>query len=575
MSHPLIYTPTPIIKPEDVTIDTLKRLSENSFPLWCLSTGAQVDGHPVDFDNHRYLLPIYLDNSVNICWQKAAQLGATSYMLLRMLWFLEQNQGTKGIIYFPTQEGAQNLSSDRLDPIIESCPSVAAIHDKGSKLSLRRFGKSALYILHLGGSASKDSVPADILAFDEVRLVAPKDVDQAQERIAHSSYKYRMFMSTCGYAGDTIAARFNRGTQHIWMSKCGCSDGCDLARTFPDCVVNDPKRGVYLRCPKCKYTISDPQNGRYVAHNPGADYNSYHASQLNSKFITLKEIWDSFKHTTNLSEFYNAKLGLPYTDESNRGVSQDQLQACVNTELQWPGKMTSRCAMGVDVGGTYLAVTIMDIHPNGNKKRLRHVEFIERGNRRYFDINGKAQDLFVRLHELMKEFNVQICVIDAMPDTNGALNFAQTYPGRVYLAYYQQTQKEVVVWTDKIKTKEGVKKAGPKFKFKYYALISRLQGIGATLGDFAAGNFEVPNPDWLIQNVKNEQTGVIEPEAICRRLFDHMTRLIREFKEVNPDTGEGKWNWIYTGGDPHLAHSAVYCNMALERLRRIPLFTFG
>lgn len=565
----------PTVKPEDVNMDTLKKLSEDSFPMWCLSIGARVDGHPVDFNSHRYLLPIYCDYGEHIVWQKAAQLGATSYLLLRNLWFLEQNQGTKALIYFPTQEGAQNLSSDRLDPIIASCPSVAAIHDKGSKLSLRRFGDSSLYILHLGGSASKDSVPGDMVSFDEVRLVSPKDVDQALERIAHSTYKIKLFMSTSGYANDTIAARFNRGSQHVWHAKCNCSSGVDLARTWPDCVVNDPRRGLYLRCPKCKYKIVDPQNGRYVAMNPGAEYNSYHASQINSKFISLKEIWDSFNNTTNKAEFYNAKLGLPYTDEANRGVTLEQLHACVNKGEKWTPSSKTRCAMGVDVGGEYLAVTIMDIKPDGSKKRLRHVEFIERHNTRYFTFDGKQQSPFVRLHELMKEFNVQMCVIDAMPDGDAVRNFAQVYPGRVFLANFAPNQKDVVIWLDKAKTPIGVAKSGDKYRFKHWVSISRFNGIGAGLAEWSNGNIETPDPDLLIQRVRCEKTGVFHMEAICHRLFDHLTRQIKEFHQTNEATNEGRWTWIFTGGDPHLALSAHYCNVALERLRRVATFVFA
>jgi hypothetical protein len=576
MTNPnILIKKYPDINPSDIDLDTLKKLAEDSFPMWCLASGAKVDGHPVDFHNHRYLLPIYLDNSKHIVWKKAAQLGATSYMLLRTLWFLESHPGTRAIIYFPTMEGAQNLSSDRLDPIIESCPSIAAIHDKGSKMSLRRFGDSSLYILHLGGSASKDSVPADFLVFDEVRLVSPKDIDQAQERIAHSLYKYKIFASTSGHEADTIDARFKRGTQLTWHCMCNCPDGCDLPMQWPDCVVDDPRRGLYLRCAKCKYRIVDPQNGRYIAHNPGSDHNSYQVSQLASKFISLKEIWESYKTTTNMAEFYNAKLGRSYTNESNRGVTNEQLMACVNPEAQWTRKSKDRCAMGVDVGGTYLAVTIMDIHPNGNKKRLRHVEFIEMDNPRYFDVHGKRQQTWVRLHELMREFNVQLCVVDAMPESNAALTFAQTYPGRVFLAHYMQTQRETVLWTDKIKTKEGARKAGPALKFKYYALINRFQGLAAILGDYANGNIEVPNPDALVQMAKNEASGVLEPEAICHRLFNHLGRMIKEFHQTNEDTGEGKWHWQYSGGqDPHLTHSACYCNIALERLRRVPIFGF-
>lgn len=569
-----IYIPSKQIKPEDITIDTLQSLGSDSFAMWTQTTGVEVDSNPVDFHEHRYLLPIYLDNSNYIVWQKAAQLGATVYMLLRILWWLSKNQGRKAGLYFPTKEGADNLSSDRLDPIIDSCPPISRLHDKGSKLSLRKFGKSSFYIYHLGGVASKDSVPLDLIAFDEVRLCSPKDVDQALERISHSKHKYRMFISTCGLPNTDINARFLGGTQHIWMSKCNCSDGIDLARTFPACVVDDPKRGLHLRCPKCGWQIKDPQNGRYVSHNPGADYHSYRVSQLASKFISLQEIWDFYKRTTNMQEFYNAKLGIPYIDEENRGVGKDELEACVNPSLSW-SETSGQTAMGVDQGGGYVMAVIADFNKDRTKKRIRHIEIIERNNPQYYQ-NGKQCSPFVRLRELMKEYKVGICVVDGMPNYDEALAFAQDFPGKVYTGWYNKDQKDVVVWGDKKRTREGVRKAGKMFKFKYHVIINRFTSMSAALGAFRTQDVEVPNPDGLIAVCRDEGTSQLIPQNICRdRFFNHLLRLVKRFKVTNEETGEGRWEWIYASGDPHLAHAWNYCNVALERLRRQAIWVFA
>ena len=89
-----IHTPTKIIKPEDVTMDDLRYMSKDSFPLWCLANGAEVDNNPVEFENHRYLLPVYADQSDEVVLAKAAQLGATVWMMLRILWWLHAHQGT-------------------------------------------------------------------------------------------------------------------------------------------------------------------------------------------------------------------------------------------------------------------------------------------------------------------------------------------------------------------------------------------------------------------------------------------------------------------------------------------------
>ena len=170
MTSPLIHVPTPIIKPEDVNEDTLRHLSKDSFALWCLVQGIEVDNNKLEFENHKYLLPIYMDNSVELVLMKAAQMGATVYQLLKLLWFLQTHQGTKAALYMPNKSLVDDVSKDRLTPMLASCPELLAMTDPNDKLSLRTIGKSSLYMLYLEGKSSKDSVPLDLVSFDEVHL---------------------------------------------------------------------------------------------------------------------------------------------------------------------------------------------------------------------------------------------------------------------------------------------------------------------------------------------------------------------------------------------------------------------
>jgi hypothetical protein len=562
------------IKPEDITIDDLQHLSTESFTLWTQTSGVEIDGNKIDFEKHRYLLPIYMCEDIEMVWRKAAQLGATSYMLLRLIHWLHTHQGRKAGLYFPTKEGVENLSKDRLTPILHSIPELNGQVDPNDKLGLRKIGKSSLYLFHLGGVASKDSVPLDFVAFDEVRLCKASEIDQAQYRIQHSPYKVKMFMSTCGLPDTDIDARFQMGTQHIWMSKCGCPDGCDLAKTFPDCVVDDKKRGkLYLRCPKCKYVIHDAQNGRYISHNPGADYTSFAVSALVSKYVPLKDLWNTYNRTTNKAEFMNASLGLPFIDEENRGVTKAQLDSCVDPALEWakPGK-TSNMAMGVDVGGGYCYVVIADL--NDSKKRIRHVEIIEADNPAYME-NGKKVSPFKRLRQLMKDYKIQLCCIDAMPNYDMVLEFAQEFPGKVFACFYAKEAKDVVTWSDKPKTKVTLKKAGPLLKFKHYCILSRYLSMDVALGEWAKQDVICPDPDRLVQMAYDEKSKLLQPEAVMRRAQSMFMRLVKRFHVTNEETGEGRHEWIYSGQDPHFAHAWNYCNVALERMRRSVIFTFG
>ncbi len=567
-----IIIPSKEIKVEDVTVDDLRHLGKDSFPIWCLTSGMKLDGHPVDFNRHRYLLPLYMDKTQKIAAVKAAQLGYSVYILARLIHFLYTNPNTKAGLYLPNQELAQNMSKDRLTPILSSIEDLKGELVPGDKLSLRQFKNgSSFYVLHLEGKSSKDSVPLDFVAFDEVRLVSAQSVAQATNRILHSDFKYELYTSTAGHAGQDIQAIYERGKQYVWMSKCSCPDGTDLARTFPDCVVKTDKRGRHYICVKCRSVIKDTQNGFYRSMNPGADFNSYSVSQIASKFNDVNRIWETYSTTPNMQDFYNSTLGLPYTNEDARGVNMADLQACVDPDLHWDKPKDGEiCAMGVDQGGGYNMAVIYSTYKG--KARLRHVEIIETNNPRYYE-NGQPVSPFKRLDELMREWNVKLCVIDAVPNYNESLAFAQRFPKRVFLAFYSRHAKDAIAWADKNKTPPTLVKSGPLFKFKYKVTLSRYLIIDATLGMWRDQAITLPPPEQLMQICRDEGTHTLQPESPVNRLFLHLCKAIRETK-TDEKTMEQTVEWVFTNDRDHLVHASAYAFAALQRAGRAFSFDF-
>lgn len=570
----------------NATPEQVRLLTTQSFGHWAQFSGLDVDGRPFELDSHRYLFPIYFDEGKYLVWQKAAQLGATVYMLLRLLWYCRYHQLNAGM-YFPTEQGVKSLSKARLGPIIDSNPELfdSMTHD-GDTLGLKQiknvFGKmSSLYMLYLGGKASKDSVPLDVIGFDEVRLVKDTDIDQAVERVSHSSYKIKMFLSTAGYPNADINKRFNGGTQLTWHIRCNCVDGFVPSDCFPDCIMDTGKH-VLLFCPKCKFVVRDPQHGNYVAHNPGAPYNSYHVSQLCSRHISPAEIWEEYKRTTNMKEFFNAKLGRPYIDEQNQPITQGVLDASINTNLRWARDCADKnakknCAMGIDQGDGTAHVVIAKRAADG-RKQIVHVEFVERDNPRYW-VNGQKVSPFRRIHELMQEYDIRMCVIDAQPNHNEAMQFALAYPARVFLAWYGDAGQDMIKWLDKIKLKEQIRKGSKDQKIKWQVVLNRYMSMDFALRQWTDGWVQTPHPDGLTQMVKNYKIGRFENTALVKDImWKHLRSLVREEQhlleqEGKVDTGKIKMIWRYTQGDPHFAHAWNYCNTALERLKRMPIFT--
>jgi hypothetical protein len=926
--------------PKDVTNDQVLALQEKNFALWVCTSGLKVDHNDFSFDDHKYMIPLYMDTSKEIILQKAAQMGATIYELTELLHFAMFNEAVKTCLFFPTGDGIIKLSRDRMTPLLASNKQLSEAVEDTDTLGYKKIGKSsALYLQHLGGIASKDSTPFDMISFDEVRLLKAADIDQARERISHSTHKIVRMVSTAGMPNGDINRQFLRGTQNYWHTRCfpmeqtiivrkkgdfvplpislkqledswdgyealswnihhklwqykpitnffnngkkeiiearfrngaklkvtpdheffthtglkhsrtkkiaikdihiaenntenahhtghvlvarripepgcsrgfqqtnsisqspwdnltlflvgaylaegswrndtwiditqskkteirklsvewanqnnllyevlddrvsigltsrkdliklfkslgkgcankqlsiellessnkqlriildaylrgdgtfrkdstdyrgfkintdwsctttsetlknqlifiglrigtpvhqcknkkredrkqtwtltcnskshfnkhrigdkdrskynsmsnvslksrsdvgeavvgcievadnhnfvladsgllvqncGCRDGIELSSVFPQCIV-EHKNETYYRCPRCDYRINDPQNGEFISHKPGASVQSYHIHQMLSKFMTPAEILESFRTTQNIKEFWNAKLGRAYVDEENVPLTQDDLDAAVNTDCSW-GKDEGQIAMGVDQMGGDNYIVISKRLRDG-EKRIIHLEIIDDENPRYYK-NGKQDSsmIFKRTAELMTEFKVDLCICDALPNYNDAKEFAQAFPKKVFLAYYIEQQRDMVQWGDRGQFKQQVKKGSHKIKFKQTVCLSRYLSIEFAMKEISNGNFQWPHPRTLVQIAKIE--GKLQPTMLMEEVFyEHCKGIVRNKEIVDEATGAFKMSWVNLGGDPHFVHALNYNNIALERLKSVPIFCIG
>jgi len=563
--------------PKTVGGVTLTDMMAARLAVWAQYGGLKVDEKPFSFEDRLYLIPIYRDRAEEIWWQKSAQMGATIYMLMRLLHICRFYNAyaewpLKVGLYFPTADGVAKMSKDRLTPLLQSNGDLMGCTIDDTQ-GLKRIGRSSLYMTYLGGTASKDSVPLDAVAFDEVRLCEEADINQAYERISGSKLRLRMGVSTAGLPKSDINRMWLRTDQKMWHARCHCPDGIELATTFPDCVAEhgsgSPRAGqVYLYCPKCKKEIHNPQDGFYYPHAPGQGKPSgYHISQLVSRFITLDEIMHVFRTTKNLGEFYRAKLGIPYVDDEAIPISAKILEKCVNPRAQWGTPRDGTC-MGIDQmrGTNYIMIG----KRFGRERRIIHFEIVE-------DI-----DPFARADQLMKEFNVACCVCDALPNANDALRFARKWdssPGqRVWLSFWGQSHK-LAQWSDQHTKPTKPRGISQDIAHRWTVFFDKYQAIDHALSLFVTGEACYPDPDALVQVVRarpDERTGPPEPMRIFREFaMLHFRSVVRESVEVgNEHTGKYRNQWKFLGLDPHALDAWTYCAMAMERVKQTFSFTF-
>jgi len=566
---------------KDDSADELRSAAKQDLVTWILTNDFKVDHNDFSFDENRYLIEIYECDAPVIVVQKAAQMGLTIWLLLKSLHTCWAREPVKIGFFFPTDKAAGKLSKDRLHPIIEQNEELKTMIDKSEHsdtLGLKQFGKSSLYILHMGGSATRDSVPMDAVAFDEVRLLDPKEVDQALERISRSKYKRAWYISTAGYPGLDINARFIRGDQREYHSKCGCGpdpkDWVVLSEVFPECIVDDGE-STYYCCPKCQYRINDPQNGEWVKHNPEGKYPSFHIHQMLSAYMSPEEILDVWQTTTNIKEFFNAKLGVPYVDKENIPITDTVLANCVNTAIPWTHRAHGediQTSMGVDQrGGQNHVVIAQTIR---GKKRIIHLEVIDMRVKKYTEIAGRpAESPFDYLSVLMDDFDIDFCLCDALPNINEAITFGKKFEKRVFLAYYKP-HMEMVRWSDKVGSEDpiSIKMSGDDIKYKYRAFLDRYQSIEFSLINFVKRQVETPDPRSLVQTARMKN-GRYGPVMICEEyLYPHLKGVIRQ--NVSKAEEAIDMRWLNLGLDPHFLHAWNYANMGLERIKSNFSFSF-
>lgn len=493
-----------------------------------------LDGSPFSFSGHEYLREIYESQHEYTVIEKASQMGASVYALSKSIWACE-TRGMTVIYFFPTESDVQDFSRDRFERIVNESPHVASLIDTKSgggrkqldNVKLKRVGQGSLYFRGLFYSAKArqgrsgirtKSVDADFLIFDELDEAQPKQKEAAKHRVDHSKWKWILELSTPTIPDYGIDVEFKRSDQRFWTLKCPhCGEWNCVEDEFPKCLVKTGEETAILACKKCRKSL-DPESGEWVSKYPSrAKRRGYHLCQLYSKFIDINDILNEYEDPkTDITLFYNHRLGLPHVDSNDR-IQVEEVLACCRNELTFPGQ-AYRCSMGVDQGKN-LHVVITARHQSGKQQVV------------YLDV----LDDFDQLEHLIKRFDVHTCVIDALPNQHSARRFAAKHPRRVYLCYYSDHQKGAYHWTD-----------DPDNSGNSRVEVNRTESLDATFREMRQMEILLPRR-----------------ERVIEEFAQHCFNLVRT-KEEDPETGVINFKYVRVGDD-HFAHARNYCRIAESR----------
>lgn len=398
-------------------------------------------GGVCDFVSRSWLIDIYRDKSHAIVIKKASQIGISDFLLCAM--FDHARRGQAGLYVLPTDKIVYEFTPRRIDRLIERVPFYG---DHCKQLAKHSDTKSQKTIFGVDWNIVGSNVitnfyekPVDVIIIDELNKCNLENLAYAKDRVGAAVEEWSYKVSNPTFSGVGIDAEYEASDKRQWFVRClHCNEqqtldwfvnvvrqeesGSWTPKSLVSCGSPESDGEIGVVCRHCEKPLNRLTDGEWVAEFPDRKISGY---QVNKVFADgrsgprMRELFDEFlmamTNPTLKQRFYNNVLGVCYDAEGSR-ISDVMLEQCM-ADYSMPVSGEGTIA-GVDVGG-----------------RLHlHVSKLEDGVRRKIFV-GTVRD-FDELSFKCKQYGVVRGVMDAMPETHAAKQFAFAHPGWLMCSYY-------------------------------------------------------------------------------------------------------------------------------------------
>lgn len=409
---------------EDIRADIREREGNRlAFFPWAMRVPEPKAGI-LNFDAFPFQRELYKEgyDDREMVVKKATQIGISAWAV-RWLIYHADLRGMTGLYIFPTLSDVYDFSDSRITPVIQASNYLRGrvLPDDPQNKGLKKIGLGFCYFRGSESKRKLDSVDADHIVFDEYDTLAQDNIPDAEMRLSGPLSKGLIRrIGVPSIPGWGIAKSYDESDQRKWMVKCGCGEW--QTPTFFDNV--DLEKAIIV-CSACMKPL-DVGTGQWVATYPDRDMRGYHITRLIAPTVNIASIIKQSKKRNPIERqvFFNKHLGEEFAPAEGR-LSREALAAAQSAGegyVQQPGYVgASLVTMGVDVASTRaLNVRISKHSEDGSKIAL----FI-----------NEVED-FNELAKLMGRFQVNMAVIDHLPEGRLARAFAEKFAGRVYLCAY-------------------------------------------------------------------------------------------------------------------------------------------
>jgi hypothetical protein len=384
---------------------------------------------PIEFHQHRFLKDIYKDFSPIIAVNKSAQIGFSIMKVLKTLYAAKFKKWN--IIYtLPTYTDVNQFVPSKVNSLITNNKILARwTHDKDTTYQ-KKVGDSFIYYRGTF-SGKKEKMEAgvgimlssDLNVHDECDRSDQTIIEQYESRLEASDFGGKWYFSNPTSPHTISQKYYEKSDQKHWFIKCSHCNRWQYL-DFHKNIAN----GKYV-CERCKGEITneDRINGQWVKKYADKKVSGYWISHLICPWIPASKIEEEEK-TKGKQYFYNFVLGLPYVGTE---VRVDKNIILKSIDLSKPNDQQHN-VLGVD---------------QGIKKH-----WVLTNNQGIFKI-GKTEK-WEDIEQLIKVYDVEMCVIDAMPDITMPRRLRDKYPGRVWLNYFRREirKADFILWDNKTHT---------------------------------------------------------------------------------------------------------------------------
>lgn len=575
-------------------VDRKKKIEDGvTFREWCEDLGRdglKVDGRAFRLDNRPAMAWVYdqIPSTAEEAYRlilvlmKCAQVGFTIMEMLATIYLgLKFGPCTVGM-FLPDQNLADIKSSKRFVPIVRTIPNVHemmtadAADGSGRKqgegnVRVRTIGEAMYVFSWTSGRATTESIPMDVLSFDEVQEMTLDQMEKTVERLSASDYRFTLMGSTANWPDADIHHWYKRGSQNRFHTRCTeCGNSKPLDDYFPNCIKWDATRETYRYVCEDGHWLEDTQIGEWRAENPDADrpidqripkkdrplrIRSIHFPQFLSPTISAGEIFDAYNSATDMKNFYNRKLGKPFLDPSQVPVNLEHMANCVAAGKAAGVKWKTRAKgayMGIDQMGNYNVVVIKERLEDGRQACI-HVEEV-------YDA-----DPFARCDVLMEAYGIAACAVELNPNYNDAKRFANRWPGRVFIGNsFGQVAEGMIHWGDAPRLDVSERRTDEQERDRFVFKMDQYKCMQVSMARFTAKEpiCLFPDPQGLVQTVKEK--GINQTLAVLPRAFHHFTKTAL-VAEKDEETNQFKRSVKKVGIDPHFSYANMLCDVAWAR----------